>query len=204
MRTPKTTTHMSVTRRVGLSVAAVTAIAGLGACSESAGPEEGEVTTEDLQQIQDDLGAIEDRVEAIESAAPAAEGVADDDELAGDDMTDELFEDGESLIGQDVTVSAAVTEVVVSGDSGIAFMIGGESGEPVAVLSADPMADLELETVVEVSGTVVTIQRDTFEEDFGFAEDELFDDPDAFFAEHEGEVALAADTVDIIEEEPEE
>ena len=196
MRSLTSTKHanMSVTRRIGISVAAVTAIAGLGACSESAGPEQGEVTTEDLQEIQDDLGALEDRIGVLEGG-PAGEP-------ADDEVNAELFEDPDSLIGQDVTVSAAVTEVVVAGDNGIAFTIGGDSGEPIAVLSANPTEPL-VDDVVEVSGKVTTIQRDTFEEDFGFAEDELFDDPDAFFEDHEGEVAIAADNVEVIDEEAE-
>lgn len=186
------------TRRIGTAVAAVAAIAGLGACGESAGPEEGAVTTEDLQQIQDDLGALEDRIGALETLPPAAEGVADDDELAADDMTDELYSDADALIGQDVTVSATVTELVISSATGIAFLIGGESGEPVPVLAATAVPELGVGTVVEVAGTVVTIQRETFEEDFGFPEDELLDDPEAFFAAHEGKAALAADSVEVL------
>lgn len=186
------------TRRLRLAAASVTsvvALTGLAACSESAGPERGEVTTEDLQSVEEDLGAMDERIGALEAEAEAGLGA---EEEAG------IWEDGESLVGQQGTVSAAVSEVVTMTDVGSAFRIAGESGESVAVISATPPASLEVDDLVQVSGTVVRIQRDTFEEDFGVAADDLFDDADAFFEEEEGNVAIAADQVEVMQEQAEE
>ena len=47
------------------------------------------------------------------------------------------------------------------------------------------------------------VQRDSFEEDFGIAEDELFDDPDAFFEEAEGQPAIAATEVEVLQAQAE-
>lgn len=190
-------------RRAGRTAAAVLAAAigmgGLAACGDSAGPEAGGVTTEDLQGIEDDLGALEERVGALEDAPPDADAPVDPvvEDEAG------VFEDAEALIGQEVTVSAAVSEVITSTDVGSAFRIGNETGEPIAVVNASPPAQLEVDDVVRVSGTVVTVQRDTFEQDFGIAADELFDDPDAFFSTFEGEVAVAADRMEVLQEQTE-
>ncbi|MGY1683136.1 hypothetical protein [Geodermatophilus sp. SYSU D01176] len=190
-------------RRAGRTAAALVAAAigmgGLAACGDSAGPEAGAVTTEDLQEIQDDLGALEERVGALEDGLPDPDAPVDPvvEDEAG------VFEDAEALIGQEVTVSAAVSEVITSTDVGSAFRIGDGTGEPVAVVEAGPPAELEVDDVVRVSGTVVTVQRDTFEEDFGIAADELFDDADAFFADFEGEVAIAADRMEVLQEQAE-
>ena len=45
------------------------------------------------------------------------------------------------------------------------------------------------------------VSRDSFEEDFGIAEDELFDDPDAFFGEAEGQPAIAATSIEVLQEQ---
>ena len=62
-----------------------------------------------------------------------------------------------------------------------------------------PPAELDVSDVVRVSGTVVRVQRDTFEQDFGIAVDELVDDPDVFDTV-EGEVAVAADRIEVLRE----
>lgn len=189
------------TRRAGRAATALIAAAigmgGLAACGESAGPEAGGVTTEDLQGIEDDLGALEERVGVLEDAPGDADAPADPvvEDEAG------VFEDAQSLIGQQVTVSAGVSEVITTTDVGSAFRIGNESGEPIAVVSATPPAQLEVNEVARVSGTVVQVQRDTFEQDFGIAADELFDDPDVFFNTFEGEVAIAADRIEVLQEQ---
>lgn len=43
-----------------------------------------------------------------------------------------------------------------------------------------------------MTGTAVEVDPDTFEADFGIAADELFPDPEAWLAQAEGEVAVAA------------
>lgn len=185
-------------RTAGMLLAAAIGMGGLAACGDSAGPEAGAVTTEDLQQIEDDLGALEDRVGVLE------DGTAGDGASMDPVVEDEsgLFEDAQALIGQEVTVSAAVSEVMTSTDVGSAFRIGADSGEAVAVLMASP-EQLDVDDVVRVSGTVVKVERDTFEQDFGIAADELFDDPDAFFSDFDGEVALAADRAEVLQEQAE-
>jgi hypothetical protein len=193
------------TRRAGRAATALIAAAigmgGLAACSDSAGPEAGGVTTEDLQNIEDDLGALEDRVGALEDEPvdAGAEADAPVDPVVEDEAG--VFEDAQSLIGQDVTVSAGVSEVITTTDVGSAFRIGNETGEPIAVVSASPPAQLEVNDVVRVSGTVVKVQRDTFEQDFGIAADEVFDDPEVFFNTFEGETAIAADRMEILQEQ---
>ena len=52
---------------------------------------------------------------------------------------------------------------------------------------------------VRITGTVQRITRDSFEEDFGLAEDELFDDPDAFFNAFEGQPAIAATKIEVLQ-----
>ncbi len=190
-------------RRAGRTAAVVMAAAigmgGLAACGDSAGPEAGGVTTEDLQGVEDDLSALEERVGALEDAPADAEAPVDPavEDEAG------VFEDAQALIGQEVTVSAGVSEVITTTDVGSAFRIGNETGEPIAVVMASPPAQLDVNDVVRVSGTVVQVQRDTFEQDFGIAADELFDDQDAFFSAFEGEVAIAADRMEVLQEQTE-
>ena len=50
--------HQRAGRTAGVLLAAAIGMGGLSACGNSAGPETGEVTTQDLQQIEDDLGAL--------------------------------------------------------------------------------------------------------------------------------------------------
>ncbi len=68
-------------RRAGRTAAALMAAAigmgGLAACGDSAGPEAGGVTTEDLQGIEDDLSALEERVGVLEDAPADADGPVD-------------------------------------------------------------------------------------------------------------------------------
>ena len=72
-----------------------------------------------------------------------------------------------------------------------------------AVIAAEPPAELDVGDVVEVSGTIVQVQRVTFDEDFGVAANELLEDPDGFFEQEEGDVAISANRVEILEEQAE-
>ena len=194
-------------RAAAALVAAAIGMGGLAACSsDSPGPGAAAVTTEDLRQLQDDMAALEDRVTVLEEALADAEEPVEGDEPAdgGDEQFEDkagVFDDAESLVGQEVTVSAAVSEVLTTTDVGSAFRIAGDSGDPVVVVMATPPDELDADDVVRVSGTVTTIQRDSFETDFGIAADELFDDPDAFFADFEGEAAIAADRMEVLQEQ---
>jgi hypothetical protein len=173
---------------------------GLAACGDSAGPEAG-VTAEDLQQLEDDLGALEERVGVLEEPVAGDEPLEDGAPAFEDEAG--VFEDPEPLIGQEVTVSAEVSEVMTTGDVGAAYQIAGESGDPIGVIMATPPTELDTNDAVRVSGVVVRVQEDSFEEDFGVAADELFDDPDAFFTDFEGEIAIAADRMEVLQEQAE-
>jgi hypothetical protein len=64
------------TRLRGLAVgtAIVLGIGGLGACSNSEGPEAGAVTTSDLQGLEEQLGGLEERVGTLEEGGGVAAG----------------------------------------------------------------------------------------------------------------------------------
>jgi hypothetical protein len=188
----------AASRKTTVAVVLALGMSSLAACGQdSAGPEAGGATLEDLQGIEQQVGAIEDRVGALEEPDP---GVGADAAVADD----AIFTDPEPLIGQEVTVSGKVSEMATAAsDMRSAFRIGGDSGEPVAVLSATPPAELDADDVVQVSGMVTRVQRDSFEEDFGVAADELFDDPDAFFEQAEGQAAISADRIEVLQEQAE-
>lgn len=216
-----TTSRPATGPRRRTAAALVATAIGMGAltgCGSSAGPEAGEVTTEDLQRLEDDLAALEDRIGVLEEAradAPtdgstggstdaSTDGSTGGEEPTGGGVVLEdqagVFDDAQSLVGEGVTVSAAVSEVITRADVGSAFRIGGADGEPITVVMATPPDRLAVDDVVRVSGTVTEIQRDSFERDFGIAADALFDDADAFFASYEGEAAIAADRTEVLQE----
>ncbi|NEM08277.1 hypothetical protein [Geodermatophilus normandii] len=180
-------------------------LAGLVGCSASAGPETGAVTTEDLQDLEDRITGLDDRLGALEG------GVLEDEELLGDgteggdgaagaDDTDAFFADPDARVGQRVTVSAELSELISTTDVGAVFRIAGESGDPIAVVSATPPPQLGENDVVRVTGTVVQVQRDGFEQDFGVAADELFEDADGWFEQAEGQIAVSADRIEVLDE----
>lgn len=188
MRHLTTTVGPRGVKVLAASGAMMVALTGLTACSDSAGPEAGEVTTEDLTSLQDEVAALEERVGTVEAQVGSeAEGAAGDEQP--------------EVVGQDVTVSAEVTEMITSNDSGTAFRIGGADGPSVAVLTGSPPQGLEVDDVVQISGVVQMVNRDTFEQDFGIAEDALFDDPDAFFDSVEGQPAIKAQEIEVLQEQ---
>lgn len=191
-----TTTHVAgrTTRRAAAAAAAVLAFGGVAACgSDSAGQEAGAVSAGDLRDMEDRIGALEDQVSAMEEGMGGGALAGD----AGDAM---VFEDPQSQLGQEVTISAEVSELYTTTDVGSAMRIAGESGEPIAVVSASPIAEIDANDVVKVTGTVVQVQRASFEADFGVAADELFQDADGFFVDAEGETAIAADQIQVTQE----
>lgn len=193
-----TRTKRRPARTLIASVALAASLGGLSACSDSAGPEAGEVTTEDLQELQDDVTTLEDRVGTLEGMDPA------DEAMTGEETSDELTDDEQAeLVGQDVTVSAEVSELITDSDVGSAFRIAGDSGPSIAVLATAPPEGLDKDDVVRISGTVKMIARDSFEDDFGIAEDDLFDDADGFFKDSEGDVAIAATDIEVLQEQAE-
>jgi hypothetical protein len=166
----------------GLALASGLVLTG---CSDSAGPEAGAVTTEDLQQLEEQVTALDDRLGALEEG-----GVAGAEEASAEQP---------DIIGQEATVSAEVSEVLTTNDAGSAFRIGGESGPSVAVLSGTAPEGLDANDTVRITGTVQRITRDSFEQDFGLAEDELFEDPEGFFSEFEGQPAIAATEIEVLQ-----
>ena len=189
MRTGRLTTTTRRTRFVATTAIAALAIGTAACADDSAGPEAGEVTTSDLQALEDQIGAFDERLGALEEDF-AADGA---DVEAGGAEAD--------IVGQEVTVSAEVSELITSSDVGSAFRIGGESGPSVAILATTPPEGLDVDDVVQISGTVQLINRDSFEDDFGIAEADLFDDPDVFFDEEEGQPAIAATSVEVLQEQ---
>ena len=190
-------------RTAGAVIAAVVGMGALAACSDdSAGPEAGGVSAQDLQEVEDQVAGLDERVGVLEEGVGAEGlGVEEDAGIGADDDTAAFFEDDESYVGQEVTVSAEVSEMVTTTDVGSSFRIAGESGDPIAVVSASPVAEMDANDVVQVSGTVVQVQRDTFEQDFGIAADELFEDADAWFEEEEGSIAISADRIEVLQEQ---
>ena len=200
---------MTVTRTAFRSAAAgaalVVGLGGLAGCGDSAGPEAGAVTTQQLTDLQEQVGALEERLGVLEEsgdrsgdptedAAPGGEPVAG----AGDSP---LFTDPASLVGEEVTVSAGVMEVLPTTSSGSAFTIGGQGeDEAVAVLSTGQPVHVDVDDVVQVTGTVVLVSRERFEQDFGTAPGDLLTDVDAFLMDEEGDVAIDASQVRVLQE----
>ena len=181
--------HPRRVRGVALSAAAVVVLTGIAGCGDSAGPESGQVRTEDLQELEERLGEMEDRVILLEE-----EGVAPPPE-----DIDEMNLADPSLLGKTVTVSAAVSKLLTETDAGTAFRIAGDEGESIAVMSVRPPEGVKVDDTVKVTGTVTAIDRDTFESDFGVPAKELFGDPDAFFQEAKGQVAIKAHELEILD-----
>ncbi|MGY1914034.1 hypothetical protein [Blastococcus sp. SYSU DS0973] len=215
-------------RRGGRAVAAVVAagvgVGGLAACGEGpTGPVDDPAATGDLQRIGDTLDALEERIGELEdrrsgaaeptaSAAPttgeepAGQTAQPDDAPAspsGAPVEDAagLFENPEPLIGEDVMVTAPVSALVGVADVGAVFRIGDGTGTTVAVVMVTPPPELQTGDVVQVSGTVGRVAESSFEADFGIAADVLTDDPQAFFGDLAGDVAIAADRVTLVQEQ---
>lgn len=189
-------------RGAATAAALALSLAVVSGCSDdSAGPEAGGVTVEDLQGLEEQVGGLEERIGTLEEEA-AAGPVDDGEEVAG--AEEEEVSGAEALVGRQGTVSAEISELITTTDVGGAFRIAGEGGgEPVAVISATPPPTLDESDLVRVSGTIHLIQRDSFEEDFGVAEEDLFEDPDAFFETEEGQPAIAASEIEVLQEQAE-
>ena len=201
-------------RAAAAGAALVVGLSGLAACGDSAGPEAGAVTTEDLQGLEEQVGALEERLGVLEEGSATSAGAADS---AAGSATDNasgggaalpagqespLFTDPASLVGQQVTVSAAVMEVLPTAQAGAAFTIGGQGeDEAIPVISVDGATQVQVDDVVQVSGTVVQVDQQQFQQDFGVAADELFSDAEAFFTDNAGDVALDAGQVQVLQEQ---
>ena len=171
--------------RVAIPAAVAIALAGaLAGCSDdSAGPDTG-ADVEDIVEEEPVEG------EPLEEE-PLEEDVTAEEEPVGGGFAEEAG----ALVGQEVTVSATVTEVV----SENAIRIGAGTSETLLVLSAsgplsemgleDAEAAAENEAVVQVTGTVRQFDPVTFEEEYGIG----YTDP--LYEAYEGENVIVADSV---------
>ncbi len=66
------------------------------------------------------------------------------------------------------------------------------------MLSGSAPEGLDANDTVRITGTVQRITRESFEQDFGLPEDELFDDVDGF-DEFEGQPAIAATEIEVLQ-----
>ncbi|WP_337061066.1 hypothetical protein [Kineococcus sp. G2] len=149
---------------------------GVAGCSETAGEEEG-TSVEDVQE------ADEEALEG-EAAVTPYEGAYDGT----------FYDDVNTYVGQEVTVSAEVDSVV----SPNAFVIAGTEDttvDPMLVVGATEVSGLSEGTLVEVTGTVhEAFDLPQVEEDTGVDfEDDLFNDYDA-------EPYIVATTVEVPEQ----
>lgn len=185
------TTRTAGTRaRIALPVALALALTPtLAACSDdSAGPEAGA----DVEDVIEEEPTEED--ELVEDELVEDEEVVEEEAAVGGSFQ----EQSEPLVGQSVTVSATVTEVV----SDTAIRIGEDTDDSLLVLSVGgPLADLGLdpvdetlvddERIVQVTGTVRRYDPVEFTEEFGEDFDGLYDDA-------EGQNVIVADSVDTL------
>jgi len=183
-------------RPVAAMVVTLVGLTGISACGDSAGPEAG-VTVEDLQDVESRIDALDERVGVLEESGAVPEDLDDEPPEALPDF----FKDADVFVGQQVTVSGEVTDVLTATDAGTAFRIAGEVGDPITVVTTMPPQDLSIEDVIRVSGQVLVLRRDTFEQEFGVAADQLFEHPDGFFDEAEDQIAIAAEQVDVLPEQ---
>ncbi|GAA2024953.1 hypothetical protein WDZ16_01810 [Pseudokineococcus marinus] len=151
---------------------------GLGACGDTAGDEDGT--------------SVEDVNEAESEVEVDGEG-----DYAYDGLYDTSYADQQDdLIGQEVTLSASVDEVL----DDTSFTIAGDGSglEPLLVVDAgsDTASMVQPDQEVDVSGTVEEVFVLTeVEADLGVDLD------DELYAEWEGQTYLSADAVDVGVEE---
>ncbi|WP_432484664.1 hypothetical protein [Kineococcus esterisolvens] len=153
----------------------------LTACGDTAGEEEG-TTVEDVQDADDDTqeGAQEDATTPYDGAYDGT-----------------FYDDVDTYVGQEVTVSAEIDRVV----SPQAFVIAGTADttvDPMLVVGASEVPGLTEGAVVEVTGTVnEAFDLPQVEEDTGVnLQDDLFNDYDA-------EPYITATSVTVVDAEDE-
>lgn len=201
--TAQVTTRVHASRTVGMAVAVAL---GLTGCTGPTGTDSSVSSAEDVADVRDEVARLEDQLARLEDQLagfedrvgdleePTVDGDPDEPEVEPDPTAvgDTFFDDPASGLGEEVTVRGEIAGFIATTDVASAFRIGGESGEPVAVISATPPPEIARGDVVEVSGTAVEVDPDTFEADFGVAADALFDRPGTWLDGAEGQVAIAA------------
>ena len=195
-----TTREPSIRVRRGRAAGTVVAVGlVLAGCSDPVVPEPSGVTARDLERVRDRIAELEDRVAVLEDRLADGDSGEQVDEPGSSPGTgDSFFDDPDSSVGQQVTVRGGVAGVLAATDVASAFRIAGDGGDPVTVVSVTPPPELATGDLVEVSGTAVEVDRDTFEAEFGIAAAALFEDPDAWFADAEGQVAIAAVRIEVL------
>lgn len=204
MRSAKAPMHGHTPRAAALVVAAGLGLGGLAACGDSAGSESA-TTVEDLKSVEDQVQELSDRVGQLEDGlAEGGDGTGDTFAEGEANEFDRAFlSDPEVHLGQEVTVSGSVSDVLATTGQGGAFRIGGVDGaQEIGVVGTGDVPDLGVDDVVRVTGEVVVVERDRFEEDFGIAAGDLFEDEAEFFVEGTEQVALAASSVEVVDPEP--
>lgn len=150
---------------VGLVAASALALSG---CADTADDiDDATAADEAVEDLGDDGTASEDMTENDGSTGDEEpDSVEAEDGMLAEDTSNaqDVLGDPSAHVGEDVTVTGDATELLAP----TAFMLEGESGEPILVVGADDAAmqvvDLESGARVQVTGTV--------EEDFDPA---LFD-----------------------------
>lgn len=194
-------------RRAATVAVLALGLTGLAGCAEDpAEPVVGAVTDEDVAGLEEQIGGLEERVGVLEEDLAAVGPGGSDEQVAAplpavNEQYAEILENPQSFLGEEVTLGAEVIEILPTADAGIAFRMGGTIADPITVISATPPPAFDANDIVRVTGTMVEVQADTFEQDFGIAGDALFDDPDAFFGTAEGQPAISADQIEILNEE---
>jgi hypothetical protein len=184
------------TRGASTVAAAVLAIGTLAACGDT-NDGGAPATADEVERLSEDLGTLDDRVTELEDRYGALElGEPLEGEPGGEEAA--VFTDPSAYVGQEVTLTAEISELYDTTDAGAAFRIAGEVGEQVAVITTDPPDQLLANDVVRVTGTVMDVGQQSFEENFGIAADELFNSVENFFVDADGEVAIAADSVEVV------
>ncbi|WP_337063180.1 hypothetical protein [Kineococcus sp. G2] len=176
-RTVPTTGPRALTRGLVAAGGAAVLALGLGACGDTAGDET--------------ATSVEDVNEAESEVETETEVGAETGELGYEGAYDSAFvEEQESLIGQEVTVSAAVNTVL--DDSSFTIAGDGSDVEPLLVVSATSGTTVEEDMEVDVSGTVEqAFVLTEVEEELGLdLEDELY-------TEWEGQTYIMANAIDV-------
>lgn len=182
-------------RSMRLMAAGVFAVAGLGlAGCNTEGPEEG-TDVEDISEGE------------VAESSPAAEELPEGDAAESSPANEELgagyvgpydqtfYDEADTFVGQEVTISAEVTETL-SDDT---FVIAGGAGttvDPLLIVEAQEIPSLDEGQVVELMGTV----QQGF--DVAAAEEQLgIELEDELYADYVGGPYLEATSGEILEEE---
>lgn len=166
----------SRTRRLaGALVAAGIGTGVLAGCGGTAGPETG-VSVDEIQE------------EAEVGADPGLPAVGDEDAAADDVNT---------YVGQRVTVSAEVNEVLSPNAFTIAGTAGSGGADELLIIMGRADTTVTEESVVAVTGTVQeAFDLTAVETEYGY------DDDDGLYGDYEGDAYIVAESIDPTVAEP--